>query len=54
MTPVTRNGIAPAQRQHGADIGRSFEDDPVSPVVSCFLLPSEYARQKAKKEAVAP
>lgn len=46
MTQTTRNGIAQAaKRQHAADIGRSFEDDPVSPVVSCFLLPSKYARQ---------
>lgn len=44
MTQTTRNGIAhAAKRQHATDKRLSFEDDPTSPVVSCFLVPQKYA-----------
>lgn len=40
MTQTTRNGIAQAvKKQHAADICLSFEDDPMSLIVSCFLVP---------------
>lgn len=40
MTQTTRNGIAQvAKRQHATDMHLSFEDDPTSLVVSCFLVP---------------
>lgn len=43
MTQTTRNGIAQAvKKQHAADICLSFEDDPMSLVVSCFLVPWKY------------
>lgn len=40
MTQTPRNGIAQAaKRQHATDMRLSFEDDPMSPVVSCLLDP---------------
>lgn len=51
MTQATRNRIAQAaKRQHATDMRLSFEDDPMSPVVSCLLVPQKYAPQKEVKE----
>lgn len=54
MTQTTRNGIAQAaKRQHATDMHISFENDPMSLVVSCFLGPWKMLFKEAKEEGIA-